>query len=89
MAARQHTPGPWTYHATAGEHDFIVYPDDPTARERRDVALVRDFHEANARLIAKAPEMLEVLRSFVDTSIFAVPDYDTARALIAEIEGPQ
>lgn len=44
----KHTPGPWIYHATAGDHDFSVYPES----DGRDVALVRDFNEANARLIA-------------------------------------
>ena len=55
-----HTPGPWTYQPLAGHHDFAVYPEDVTATS--DVALVRDFNEANARLIAAAPEMLEALK---------------------------
>lgn len=54
----EHTPGPWTYQATAGNHDFAIYPESTG----RDVALVRDFNEANARLIAVAPTMLEVLQ---------------------------
>jgi hypothetical protein len=53
----KHTPGPWTYHATAGNHDFSVYPE----ATGRDVALVRDFNEANARLIAAAPDLLAAL----------------------------
>lgn len=53
-----HTPGPWTHKATAGDHDFLIYPE----ATGRDVALVRDFNEANARLIAAAPDMLEALR---------------------------
>ncbi len=57
-----HTPGPWTYKATAGNHDFAVYPEEAG----RDVALVREFHEANARLIAAAPDLLEVARWVVD-----------------------
>ena len=51
----QHTPGPWLSKATAGNHDFAIYPE----ATGRDVALVRDFHEANACLIAAAPELLE------------------------------
>jgi hypothetical protein len=55
------TPGPWHYTATAGEHDFAVYPESTG----RDVALIRDFHEPNARLIAAAPDLLEALRELV------------------------
>lgn len=49
-----HTPGPWDYQATAGNHDFSVYGGETG----RDIALVRDFDEANARLIAAAPDLL-------------------------------
>ncbi len=48
-----HTPGPWAYSPYAGQHDYGVYAE----ATGRDVALVRDFDEANARLIAAAPEM--------------------------------
>lgn len=56
-----HTPGPWMYQATAGDHDFLIYPESTG----RDVALVRDFNEANACLIAAAPEMYEALQDLV------------------------
>lgn len=45
-----HTPTPWEYRATAGDHDFAVY-DEATGH---DIALVRDFNEANAELIVRA-----------------------------------
>lgn len=61
MSAATFTPGPWMYQATAGNHDFLVYPESTG----RDVALVRDFNEANARLIAAAPELLTALRELV------------------------
>lgn len=61
MSAATFTPGPWTYKATAGDHDFSVYPESTG----RDVALVRDFNEANARLIAAAPELLEAAREYL------------------------
>ena len=47
----EHTPGPWNYQATAGNHDYVIYGEDG-----KDLALVRDFHEANARLIAALPD---------------------------------
>jgi N-acetylglucosamine-6-phosphate deacetylase len=61
-AKAQHTPGPWMYKATAGHHDFAIYPE----ATGRDLALVRDFDEANARLIAAAPELLGALRAVVE-----------------------
>lgn len=60
MAAVKHTAGPWE----AGEYgnSFIV-----TAKERQyDVAVVRNIgnedNEANAHLIAAAPDLLDELR---------------------------
>lgn len=55
----KHTPGPWYYAGLAGDHDFGIYPESTG----RDIALVRDFNEANARLIAAAPDMLAALEN--------------------------
>lgn len=54
----KHTPGPWYYQATAGNHDYIIWPESAS---ERDVALVRGEHLANARLIAAAPDLLEAV----------------------------
>lgn len=56
----KHTPGPWT-HSKGERHDFF-YIDSPDG----DVVYVTgslqpDHVEANARLIAAAPELLEAL----------------------------
>ena len=61
----KHTPGPWAYGATAGNHDFAVYSESEGTG--RDIALVRDFDEANAKLIAAAPEMLDRLSRLVES----------------------
>lgn len=63
-AAAAHTAGPWTYHATAGDHgQWLVYPEDDEAG--RDVCVV--YHgEGNARLIAAAPELLAELEKLVE-----------------------
>jgi hypothetical protein len=57
--AQQHTPGPWTQEGRA-----VIGPDDTvvamTYKDRN-----RDEEEANARLIALAPEMLEGLKAIV------------------------
>ncbi len=61
MTNDKHTPGPWTYTPTAGNHDFLIYSEsEPTSR---DIAIVRDFDEANARLISAAPELLNALQN--------------------------
>jgi phage tail protein X len=57
-----HTPGPWTYQASAGDHDWLVYSENSDAR---DIAIVRRFHEANAALIAAAPDLLAALQAIM------------------------
>jgi len=47
---------------TAGNHDFLIYPEQPG----NAVALVRDFDEANARLIAAAPQLLAACQAALD-----------------------
>ena len=58
-----HTPGPWKYAHCPHERRYEVWPGDgyilasvPTIARREKES------EANARLIAAAPEMLEALR---------------------------
>lgn len=67
----KHTPGPWR----VAKHDalrFTFHIDaGPAGYERNRVAIVsgdsaRDCAEANARLIAAAPELLEALEGLVD-----------------------
>lgn len=79
----KHTPGPWT--ATPGGIPEL------------NQAMTREEHEANKRLIAAAPELLEVARLFLKVSCLcneagmkrcghACPKSD-ARAAIAKAEG--
>jgi len=56
-----HTPGPWTI-TTHGNQYGIIWGAE------RGVAVIRDLKgetEANANLIAAAPELLEVLENLV------------------------
>jgi hypothetical protein len=56
-----HTPGPWTHKATASlGPQYLVYPEG----DSYDIAVIYDHGntEANARLIAAAPELLEALK---------------------------
>jgi hypothetical protein len=55
-----HTPGPWTYNMTGCEssHGLPII----TKANGHLVAELCDHNEANARLIATAPELLEALK---------------------------
>ena len=58
----KHTPAPWT--TCKYSYDFGVYPENET-RRGQDIALIRGESseaEANAQLIAAAPEMHELLK---------------------------
>lgn len=93
----QHTPGPWK--VTGGETSF--YP----MAVRSEVSQICEFHtwdvqkEANARLIAAAPDLLEALKaaqnwlreyhlsmdSPIDDGLFDLDD--TIQQAIAKAEG--
>lgn len=76
----KHTPGPWSVdsRATLRVKDSI----DQTICSTGTSASTREEWEANAKLIAKAPELLELLK------LYAYGSGDTARAhkLIKELE---
>jgi hypothetical protein len=67
----QHTPGPWNYSRRAdGNYNLLGYGDD-----KLNLAVIKYFNllnerekesEANARLIAAAPDMLAALQSIVE-----------------------
>ena len=92
----QHTPGPWTCDPNGGylirgchvknidttwypPVAYVVGPDGNTA------------YVANARLIAAAPEMHNLLKCYIGAHTLmtqALARYDeVARALLAEVEG--
>ena len=75
-----HTPGPWIY--DIHEHTFYIFtkadmemvadgdPDKPSIARMRGVgrAASSEEQEANARLIATAPELLEACKRIVATN---------------------
>jgi hypothetical protein len=90
-----HTPGPWQYRANSHDTLFIVEGDGllvtsmswhSSIRERYPL---RNESQANARLIAAAPELLEALQPFVehnsseDTITITVRTADVTRARAA------
>lgn len=97
-----HTPGPWFIGA---QNDGLFIIDKPPRPSTDDpvhdaqVAVIAhvyygnpaDLHaDANARLIATAPEMLQALRNLVAYSECSINDADiwnAARAAIAKAEG--
>jgi hypothetical protein len=91
MTTTTPTPGPWLYQPSAGHHDYLIYAE----ATGRDVALVRDFNEANATLIAQAPVLRELLDDFVRMATSYGLRIENqkgdrlaaARAVLAEIDG--
>jgi hypothetical protein len=92
------TPGPWRYEAATKTIRSVPANYWLATMDSFDGAV---DHEANARLIAAAPDLLEACRMFCDTMAFSpssVPGaiehdlkiaYDHAVAAIAKAEGRQ
>jgi hypothetical protein len=87
MTDTQHTPGPWAvYRAVQNEGEFIIH------QGATDIAVTRwalGDCNANARLIAAAPELLAALQACLAVPNKNRPDYiwDNARAAIAKAIG--
>lgn len=65
----QHTPGPWKACCSAGGDFLGIYPDTGAAEfpVAKMPGIIRPgVNEANARLIAAAPELLAALKEAVD-----------------------
>ena len=90
----KHTPGPW--HLEEREYAGVMWDAIVRNHENDPVASVgmagytKATGQANARLIAAAPEMLEALKATVvnvDTLRFTLPSIDRVLAAIAKAEG--
>ena len=78
----QHTPGPWV---VVGN----LIQTEGTDRERVSIAQTREgaFSDTpNARLIAAAPEVLELLERYVKRGDDLSAEYREARALLARLQ---
>ena len=88
----QHTPGPWW-----AVNGVVLCGDknDPeiVCAPSQDIMAVRtEDDEANARLIATAPEMLRLLKGLTNDNQSTMREEalkGTARALLAKIEGKE
>lgn len=100
----KHTPGPWKVERIGiergrTERGMLFRIDAPDACHVRDSQIAvlypkRQFEdaEANARLIAKAPELYEALRNLLTVenkswAAYIRTEFAAARALLAEIDG--
>jgi hypothetical protein len=104
MTNTQHTPGPWfiTQHQAEINHIAIYYEDDSLRSKIADLydGNLCEEHgtiEANASLIAAAPDLLEALERIMDyavdganirdVNIFEQPQFVNAYAAIAKAKG--
>jgi len=87
----KHTPAPWEAH-TGEDYTVVMLPDECT--DNASIAVYGSNDEANARLIAAAPELLEALKK-AEEAIREIAeendgDYELAdelRAVIAKATG--
>lgn len=90
----QHTPGPWKHnpHPEPQNADRHICVDIPSGFSRV-IARVKhtdvDNALANARLIAAAPEMYDLLKTYVERWQSDSVIRETAIALLAKIEGAE
>lgn len=93
MTDSKHTPGPWTYEKSSVV--FNTFPHTIGFHDGSGGCLDQNWSEADARLMAAAPELLEVARDVL--KLFAYQGEDSsgladlveakARAVIAKAEG--
>ena len=81
-----HTPGPWEL---VQERDYLNIQETKT---NLIVAQFCSVSEANARLIAAAPEMYDVLSELLDTLEMSKgygfdEEYDKLREVLAKVDG--
>lgn len=97
MTEQKHTPGPWSYHRSL--HNRSINGAYINASDGSRIATVSrnadrhiDEKEANARLIAAAPDLLAALIALMPADFdehpqdFA-PEWHTARAAIGRATG--
>lgn len=80
-----HTPGPWVAVELPTAIAIKSHMGNVANIQRGSM---REQQQANARLIAAAPDLLEALKAFVNHgSCFDDDDMEKARAAIAKVQG--
>jgi hypothetical protein len=87
MTAPQFTPGPWHVVGRAEEYNLAVCAPRPGNEDRLDSVLGDEHAEANARLIAAAPELYEVVDHLVNGTADIDTIYEDAREALAKARG--
>lgn len=66
----KHTPGPWSYNYI-GSHGYCIYEGATPGGKHIGLSILykKDGGEANARLIAAAPDLLEALRVVLNSDM--------------------
>lgn len=88
-----HTPGPWKVNATphSSNQSFVVLDSGANGHSKRVCAVYSDNEEADARLIAAAPEMYELFKELIDIEKGPCPGSSTwakrVYAVLAKAEG--
>lgn len=94
----KHTPGPWRDCLIAPSTVIIVAKESDTfiARVMQPMPLKKGVWEANARLIAAAPELLALLKSILDCCAdtggdvwFGSEGVKQLKQLVAKAEGTE
>lgn len=94
----QYTPGPWKYHAQGDANQYALVTNTACwiLGILQNGEILTPEQEANARLIAAAPELLQTLKdtcselnqlAFVQNDRLAQKQVKIALALISKIEG--
>ncbi|MCA0214556.1 MAG: hypothetical protein LCH79_15430 [Proteobacteria bacterium] len=75
MSDVKHTPGPWAFHLNKSDSLFVVRDKEKRVicemswhSQSREFYTLRAESEANARLIAAAPDMLESIQKLLDAA---------------------
>lgn len=86
----QHTPGPWKVSVPIRGDKYAVWTRNHSDFEGPKVVVSRELNEADAKLIAAAPEMIAMLKHLVSLDHDDIDNLESikesARELIAKTE---
>lgn len=86
----QHSPAPWIVEHPHGEPGvYVGAANTSLVAKVYDADLGSAQTEANALLIAAAPELLEALKAVVSVADRKTDEFDLAHAAIAKAQGQQ
>lgn len=83
------TPGPWEYSVQKSKAGLIGSIQQPGETPFADLTGPDETIEANARLIAAAPEMLEALKSVLEDFELLCQQRGIDHALLASLDKPR